>query len=262
MNLNKKTVLKYSLSLAGTVLLGWVFFKVDSPRSKNNLRSPSHFPNAGGAKLNQNESSPIAPKMTDSIDPSVGDLGNELRELNKCYTEDCGLEKTDARSSYFNLGQKIRQKLLQIQALVQIDEVAEPKISEMAREFIENSDGHVQEAAMDLMSTQSPSPENLKAILEHVIKGNDAELIHQALLELRRYPSPEDQELIRQTLAQVLLTGAPFVAKAVAEKAELFINDHNLEFFEHLTGQIDPKSWVAINLQSSLREFRRKSSAG
>ncbi len=257
-----KNFLKYSLSLTGTALLGLIFFKVDSPRSKNNLRAPSSFPKSMATKSQESENPPSTVNLISQPENSVMGLGAELRELSKCYTQDCGLEKTDARTSYFNLGQKIREKLLQIQAVVQVDQVAEPKISEMAREFIENSDGHVQEAAMDLMSTQAPSQENLEAILEHVIKGYDAELIHQALLELRRYPSVEDQEIIRQTLAQVLLTGAPFVAKAVAEKSELFISEQNLEFFEKLTRQIDPASLVAISLQSSLREFRRKSSAG
>ena len=257
-----KTFLKYSLSLVGTFLLGWTFFKVDSPQAKNNSQLPARSPLAKGPSTLKNED--ISSKLKSSLptENSVSELGSELRLLNKCYTEDCGSEKTDARTEYFNIGQKIRQKLLQVEALVQIDQVVEPQISEMAREFIENSDGHVQEAALDLMSTQAPSPENLKAILEHVLKGNDAELIQQALLELRRYPSAEDQETIRQTLAQVLLTGAPFVAKAVAEKSDLFINSLNVEFFERLTRQIDPQSMVGISLQLSLREFRRKSSAG
>lgn len=262
MKAGTKNFIKYILSLAGTVLLGWTFFKVDSPPAKNSARSPSSSPQSPASNNIKHDNFQTPLKMGSATANSVGDLGLELRDLKKCYIEDCGSEKTDARTSYFNVGQKIRQKLLQVQALVETEDVAEPNISEMAREFIENSDGHVQEAAMDLMSTQKPSHQNLLAILEYVLKGNDAELIPQALLELRRYPSEEDQELIRQTLAQVLLTGAPFVAKAVAEKSDLFINDKNIKFFESVTQQIDPKSLVAISLQSSLREFRRKSSAG
>ena len=263
MKISEKYLFKYGLSLVGTILLGWVFYKVDSPKAQTNLREPTIF------SIGSNQKNPETISRINSLrqilsghENSVDEFAIELKELNKCYLQDCGFEKTDPRTEYFTLGQKIRQKLLQLQALVQMDEIVDPKVSQMAREFVENSDGHVQEAALDLISTQEPAPENLKAILDHIIKGNDSELIQQALLELRRYPSPEDQETIRQTLAQVILTGAPFVAQAVAEKSELFINSQNIEFFENLTKKIDPQSIVGVSLQSSLREYRRKSSAG
>ncbi len=254
MKTSLKSFLLYGLSLLGTTLLGWAFFKVDHRAVTAPTREP--------ANTSLNSQKLIESPLNSYTTHPLGEMESELQELNKCYTQDCGNEKEDVRTEYFNLGQKIRQKLLQIQSLIEIDKVEEPQISKMAREFIENSDGHVQEAALDLMSTQEPSNENLQAILDHIIKGNDPELIHQALLELRRYPSVVDQETIRQTLAQVLLTGAPFVAQALAEKSELFINSQNIEFFEKLITQFDPQSLVSVSLQSSLKEYRRKSTAG
>ncbi len=258
MKTSLKSFLIYGLSLLGTVLLGWAFFKVDHRAVTAPTREPANTTSNAQKLIDSPLNSPLNSYGTNPL----GEMASELQDLNKCYTHDCGNEKADARTEYFNLGQKIRQKLLQIQSVVEVDKVEEPHISKMAREFIENSDGHVQEAALDLMSTQEPSAENLQAILDHIIKGSDPELIHQALLELRRYPSVVDQETIRQTLAQVLLTGAPFVAQALAEKSELFINSQNIEFFEKLITQFDPQSLISVSLQSSLKEYRRKSTAG
>lgn len=50
----------------------------------------------------------------------------------------------------------------------------------LARESLENSDGHVKEAALDLIATQPTSSENLESVLNNVIVDSDPELIEQS----------------------------------------------------------------------------------
>lgn len=186
---------------------------------------------------------------------------DEVRELKKCYIEDCQIQKqkSDPRTEYFTIGQQIRQKLLNILEITNMHKLVDSEISDLAREFIENSDGHVQEIALDLLSTQPTSIENLKAILNNVISGNDAELIEQGLLELRRYHSQEENKFIQQSLASAIVYGAPFVSQTISAHSRLFLNNFNFDYFDDLLKQIDPLTIVGKNLKTALQDFRRVS---
>ncbi len=136
------------------------------------------------------------------------------------------------------------------------------EVNELALQFLAHSDGHIQEVALELLSTQDPSEQNLDAILEHIIMGFDAELIHQAFLELQRYTHPKDQEKIRLALGRGLLHGTPFVSVAIAEKINLILNEGNISYFEEMMNSIDPKSSVYESLKYSIQEFEQVAQAG
>ncbi len=87
-------------------------------------------------------------------------------------------------------------------------------------------------------------------------------MIHQALLELQRYKSFDDQEKIRAALGSALINGTPFVAAAVAERMNLVLNSQNISYFENLMAQLDPKSKTYLSLKYSIQEFDQHLQAG
>jgi len=202
---------------------------------------------------------PIAPQIskTEVAIVDIHDLFNEVRQLKTCYTDECHLEKSDPRTEYYNLGQKIRLKLLDILEIISANKLIDTNISIFAREFIGSSDGHIQEVALDLMSTQPISRDNLESILNYIINGNDSELIEQGLLELRRYRSQEELEIIQRSLANAMIYGAPFVAQTIAQYSYLFIDNQNFDYFDLIIKQVDPESIVGSNLKTALQDFRR-----
>lgn len=189
-------------------------------------------------------------------------LIEEIKTLAECDEKDCGSSNEDPRTDYYNRGQNLKKKINQYEYYVTQNRLQNPEISELALKLLGHSDGHVQEAALDLLSTQPISKESLDTILEKIIKGIDAELIHQALLELQRYTSFDDQEKIRLTLGEALMKGAPFVALAIAEKINLILNSQNISYFENLLSQMDPQSLVFKNLKYSVQEYDQLSQAG
>ena len=135
-------------------------------------------------------------------------------------------------------------------------------LSDTARHFLRNDDGHVKEGALRLLATQPPSPESLNAILNDIIGDTDAQLIEPALRELRKYPSPSDRALIEQRLAASLLTGSPFVAEAISENLGPFINNSSLATFQDAAAQASEGSRIRSNLRAQLADYEKRQSGG
>ncbi len=186
---------------------------------------------------------------------------DELYRLEECYEHTCEPD-LDERSKFFSVGQKIKSSLLSLLSLVKHGEARGIEISKIARDFLKNPDGHVQEAALDLISSQPTYPENLEAILNEVVRASDPELIPQAMLELERYDDPRDQARIHEVFAEALQTGPPFVAVVIAEHLGDFITAQSFWFYSEILKKIDQQTLIHQHLLSTLKEFARKSSAG
>jgi hypothetical protein len=199
-------------------------------------------------------------RQTQELDFAQKEVG-ELYRLEECYEHSCE-PNLDERSQFFTVGQKIKASLLNLAKLVKAGGAKSLEISKIARDFLKNPDGHVQEAALDLISTQPVHPENLEAILTRVVQASDAELIHQAMLELKRYDYPQDQARIQEVFGETLQTGPPFVALAIAEHLGDFMTAQSFLFYSEILKKIDGQTMIHKNLLSALKEFVRMSSAG
>ncbi len=188
----------------------------------------------------------------------IQEIKSNLVQHNRCYTEDCSTEEVHPRTAYHEAGQKIKAELIRLRDYVKQQNITDGEVSEIALEALENSDGHVQEVALGLLSTQPTAPENLEAILEKIVRGYDAELIAQALNELQRYNSAADEQRIRAVLAEEMLHGAPFVGQAIAKNISMFLNRDSVSFFESVIEKIVPGSIIYDSLRASIREYRRK----
>lgn len=185
-----------------------------------------------------------------------------LSKLNTCYVQDCDYPRSDSRSYEFALGQDIQDTLFLFADHARSENLERQEIAEVGLQFLASTDGHVQEAALDLLATQPPGPEILDAILEHVVEGYDAELIGQALVELERYTSRADRAKIDETLARTLMTGAPFVAREISLRIAPFLDTVSYEFFQDIASRLPPESSPRLLLESSLADFQRRNSEG
>lgn len=186
----------------------------------------------------------------------------EITKLSECYEKNCSMFSDDPRTEYYRLGQALKGKLAEYNSYVTKNELKEDKVTALALQFLAHSDGHVQEVALDLLSTQETSEQSLEAILKYIIGGYDAELIPQSFLELQRYTHPGDQEKIRNSLAYALLHGVPFVATAISENISLLLNAENISYYKSLVSSLDPRSKIYQNLKFSIQEFDQLSQAG
>ncbi len=184
------------------------------------------------------------------------EFATQLAAINACYqSEDCDYPQTDPHSYHFAVGLHLRATLTAFTAWVQREKVGEEAVSQSAREFLASSDGFVQEAALKLMATQEPSPENLQAILDDVLGGYDAELIDLALVQLERYTSVADSDKISAALARAITTGAPFLAREVSVHIAPFLHARNSEFFAQVARDLPEGSIYRINLEASLKNL-------
>lgn len=186
---------------------------------------------------------------------------DEIHSLNECYEKACEISG-DEKTKYFSVGQKLKIKLEELAEFSRGHDVRSVELSALAREFLINSDGHVQEAALDILATQDIDQDNLEAILNHIIRSSDAELIHQAMLELKRYTYSADQRHIQEVFAETLLIGPPFVAVAIAEYLGDFLSEQSFIFYEDLVQKFDQRSIIHQYIMSALEQFEKRSAAG
>jgi hypothetical protein len=181
----------------------------------------------------------------------------EAKRLKACYAGGCAYPETDPRAYDFALGQDLRNTLLGMAKVALEQSVASEELSAIGREYLDNLDGHVQEAALALLATQPTSRENLQAILQFVIGGFDAQLVPLALRELARYGQQAEMELIDNAFAQAMLTGAPFVANLLSRGILPFLHDGNLRFYRELDERLPVGSVFRANLENALRAYQQ-----
>jgi DNA-binding phage protein len=262
-----RTLLSGAGVAAAALALNVAFSDLDGEGGRQSLRAPASAASVTQVIASRKTEKPLAHTQTtaplqdqaQSREIEVWRL--EIQRLRACYEGECGYARTYPRDYDFAVGRDLKKALFGLQDLVEREGVVNEEIARLARENLANEDGHVKEAALHLLATQAPSPENLQSILRDVLQENDAALIAHAMLELQRYKSPIDLTSIREALAQAMLTGAPFVSEAVSKSIVSFIDNESYPYFFEIATQISPGSVVKTNLQFSLMEFRRRNSA-
>lgn len=203
------------------------------------------------------------PLLVPSGHLELQDLVGQLASVNSCYSDKkCNYDDSDPKSYAFAIGQDLQRILFGLALKARVEGQVDRTLKEAAVQFLESDDGHVQEGALDLISTQPPSEEALEAILKFVISGFDAELIAHAMAELERYQDPRDLKRINQALGDAMVTGAPFTAQEISSHIEPFLNDLSYQFYKDVTEQVPETSIVQANLIASLNKFLKRKSSG
>jgi hypothetical protein len=188
-------------------------------------------------------------------------LKQRLYDLQHCNkTDTCPVDNSDPRASDLLLGQQITDKLTQYTELHLENDYFDEEAAEMARDFINNPDGFVQEAALDLMSAMPPSPENAQALLDMLSDSYDAKIMNQAMKELERYPEYTQQ--IDQLFAQSLQTGSFYVAQEIALNILPYLNDSNLQTYIDIANKLPQNSKRADALWSNIKEYQLRQTGG
>lgn len=251
----KKAGLAIVLILGGLIAFGGRRLADDSRRIHQDLKSSIAAPVKGPTAEVAQPSTSRAPATVERKNRRasvIEEVRSSIHALNACYESGCGLGESDPKGAYFEIGRRIGTQLNRLTETVLSEHLIDPAISEIAREALGNSDGHVKVGALDLIATQPVSSENLTAILNGVILDSDPELIEQALLELDRYDRSGEKDQVNQALKESLLHGSPFVALRIAEQIDTVLNRRNARFFAEIAAELDNDSRVKTELLRAL----------
>jgi hypothetical protein len=255
----RHVVLILLVAVAGS----WVVWRLpEEARNENSTATPRRSVNQAHVIIDSKPSrSPAAATPTSGLaSPQAHVYIAKLHSLEACVDGGCDFPQTDPRSYGFALGRALQGELFKLADWCRQQGITDREIGETAVHFLQSENGHVQEAALDLMSTQPPRAENLQTILNNVIGGYDSRLIEFALLELERYDSPSDRAVIDEALAEALLTGAPFVAREISGHLADFIDDQSYSYFSTILDRLPENSVYRTQLEASLSDFRRRKS--
>lgn len=194
---------------------------------------------------------PLSIEIDTSLsDKSANEIADAIRSTIECYSFDCNYPHKDQKTYFFEVSKDIKRKLNTLALISKKNKVSDSAHFHDLINLITNSDGHVKEGALNLISSLPPSINNLNLILKFIIQDIDAELIPMALKELKRYPN--EQALITKILADTLLQGTPFVALAISLQIKIFINDSNYNLFAELLKKLNPNSILYENLKAAM----------
>ncbi|TCS35737.1 hypothetical protein EDC30_10936 [Paucimonas lemoignei] len=187
-----------------------------------------------------------------------------LQALAQCeqQPQQCDLDDSDPRASHFDLGRRVATELNNLAVLARAGALGEVDGGSIARRYMQNEDGHIQEAALSLISALPANSANVDPILSALQQGHDAQIYSQAMRELVRYPDEGSRSRVENTLIETLQTGGHFAGQVVAEEILPFINSGNLARFQELAGQLPPGSAKRRLLEGTLSEFVQRQSGG
>ncbi|WOX05308.1 hypothetical protein [Microbulbifer pacificus] len=265
--------MKYLLSLLLVAAVSVLLLAVDAEKTPTalsaNAKPQPPKPDASVATHREPTAEQLAPDAPKIQSEHLDDqrlqerqsLRREILELANCQqTYSCPQDDSDPRASDILAGKMLAEKLRAYADFHQNNDYFDEESSEMVRDFVDHSDGFVQEVAIDLMSMQAPNRENALALIESLQSSYDAKIVNQAMKELQRYPELQSQ--IDQMLAQSLQTGSLYVAQEVALNILPLLNSENVRTFEDVAMKLPQHSLRAKALKSNIREFRLRESGG
>ena len=205
-------------------------------------------------KISRVERTLSSTKVT-NVDSDISKRVRSVTHLHTCYkSRNCGFSNGDSRSYDLDLGKAIKRELEELYEEVLDRELESEKISSLGREFLQSSDGHIKEAALMLLSTQSASTKNLNTILEEAISFHSAPLAELAIIELSKYKKEEWRESIDETFLENLKTGSLIVRQTLAKNISSILNAANKDkfkdFIENVTTDSKIKKYIAASLDT------------
>lgn len=167
--------------------------------------------------------------------------------------------KTDPYAADYARNQHMQTLLGQLtQAALQ--PTVQPTLRHVAVEYLQWPDGHVQSAALTLLSTLPAEQGNVPVITQALQQSFDAPLMRQALQELARYPDQKKE--LQPFFSQVMQTGSFYAAQEVAQGLQPFLSPDTLGSYQTLLSQLDPQSAKAQMLAATLKEYELRASGG
>jgi hypothetical protein len=178
----------------------------------------------------------------------------EMARLQECLSSTaCDFPQTDPRSYEIAVGQAMRLELLKARQ----DGTAAGDLEFLGRTYIHSYDGFVQEEALKILSGLPPSAESLQALTEGLKDTPDADLMEQALPELKRYIGTPWEPGMHDFLAGQIARGAHFAATTAVENLLPFLNQKSVSTYSRALAQMPPGTKAARELGRALREYRR-----
>ena len=282
----KKTVLTTLLSLTAiaAVIAVMIIAFSNTPRSVT-----SHAPAAGSGQVARQttQNTPVA--ATDESAPQGGDnsrddsealqenlpevegnqiagysgLISELKKLKNCANgADCGLPQTDPRSAELELGQRFARTIDKMTLLAQAGIGDETTYQKVAQEYVKHPDGHVQEAALELMAACDPDPQNVASLVAGLTDTHDAQIYRMALMEFSRYDDPQLRNDIDNLLIDTLKTGGHFASQEVANDILPMLNEQNIDKYKTTLTELPANTAKAKALKANIEEFELQQSGG
>lgn len=261
MNFNWKVAIGVSVLVIGLILSGKTIQKMEKLSSHSIQQNVDH-----PTKNEKSTAKPIASSRTpqnsddsernDQVNSSASD--KSISELLDCYkSETCPFPNRDPREYKLSVGQAIKKKLKSAYGrLIKNEEQQTQYWLQMALKSLSVDDGHVKEAALEVISTQEPNNEAFDKILNDIINYHDPLLIAQAMAELQKYQGQSYQTKVYQSLSQAMQTGSLMVKKEIVQNLVPFMNPQSLPFFQSALDKMNPKSNVHTALYKLIKDFK------
>ncbi len=241
---------------------------VSSVKSKKiRVEPPQPKPQATEVIIEQVEINEPKPEATATIqqaeEKEQEDSLAQLRFLNSCYNDtDCGYQNQDPRQIDYQIGQEISGELHNLMAQWKNSEITETELQQAALDSLNNPDGHVQQAALDLLAQLPPTAAHFDAIISITEDNYDAMIVEQVMDELYRYMPQGYGAEIDQTFTNLIITGAPYASQAAAQNILPFLNPNNISTYKNTLSKIPANSKKAKLLKGAIEEFELQQSGG
>lgn len=241
-------LLLLGLVAAGAALAGWW---LEPPTDASTRHAPAHLAAPGPRAV------AVASPTPGSAAPT--ELRRQLDALAQCdQTQSCPVDHRDPYASEYRRAQAMAALLDQLR---QNAATADPTtLRDTAWTYLNWPDGHVQSAALALLSALPPVPENVPALTQALQDSFDAPLMRQALAELARYPAQADA--LTPFFMEMLRTGSLFAGQEVAKGLLPFLTPGNVASYQQLLPTLDPQSAKARDLKAVLAEYGRQQEHG
>lgn len=173
-----------------------------------------------------------------------------------CYpSSSCNLPSNDPRMADYLAGQIMADALREVSAALQSGPRFEAGASVAALDALAFPDGHVQAAAIDLLSTLPAQQQNVFPLLEVIEDNHDAKVVAAAMMELQRYRGLGYQQAFDEIFSAAMIKGSPYVSEKVAESLLPFLTEENVDHYLSFLPELPLQSRTRESLNVVLEEY-------
>lgn len=205
----------------------------------------------------------IASSTINSGSNYAREVQDKLDTLLACASsEQCNYPQTDPKSYHYAVSAAMIELLNQAEQEVAKGRLTEDDLREFAHRLTRVREGHVQAAAIQVLTKLTLADETLTTVTDALADTFDAVLLEKSLPLLTRYHQQGYRQAVDNLLTSQLTTGGHFARQTLSARILVFINQDNETLYQSALQQLPSHSLVHTQLSQALREFHQLQTGG
>lgn len=252
-------VIQYLTAIAVAFSLGFFFYTQSVEEIPQKIGEQKPLPDSH-AKEEEESLEAIAQigQVNSNLILTVKDERAKLQELQSCLQKTkCPIAHNTNLPTKQAVYQAMAKRLDELNLSVRKNLTISADVAALAREYLKHESNQVSQAAIQLLSSQPPSQQNMAALLEDLMTQEDSRVVQKSIAMLASYIGSHFEVQMHQGVLRAIKSGSLSTSTVLSREIEPLLNDEFIDLYIGAVTELPAQSKIRRQLASQIKKYRR-----